>query len=458
MRRLVIGAFIVFASLVTPLSQAQAPRVGDSSVLDTHVVKIPVANQSADEQRRAVRKAFRQAILKMSGNRAQFNRSLWRSFETQATVFLKAYQYEVVNNELFIVATFDKLRMQTLLRENQLKIWSERRPDSIVWLTLFEPNAADNIVVSETLPNEFNQIVLRVAEERGIPITLPIFDIEDANTVSVYDIWGRFTRPVEAANQRYGINHAVIARVRKTPNYDPDVLKERIEAIKANASEEDFAAIDELLSENLSALPVGNDEPVITTGGDNAFDSDVGEAQVAESFSINEDDDVLGEPDELEAPPLFSYEEFQTLLSDLQPFQLDFTFIIDGQVISGNVGAEQPHELVEELVNRYADTLAERYAIDAIQSDEDLTRVTIKVNNIQNLTDYQQVYSLLSTMSVVKQASLLAFIGQEATFELRLFADTTQLVDALVLDGRLKPKVDAFGNVVDIQELTWSQQ
>ncbi|WP_100657249.1 DUF2066 domain-containing protein [Alteromonas flava] len=450
-----IGAWF-FLSLT---AFAQVQQSSESTVIATHVVKINVADQSQREQQRAVSTAFRRALIKMSGNRNQFDRAMWQRLDKQATALLKAYQYEIDNGDLNLIATFDKLKMQALLRDNQLKLWESRRPDSIIWLTVNEPSARDNFLLSESQPSELGQIVKKIAQQRGVNIVLPLYDLEDAQLVSLYDIWGRFTGPIKQANTRYGLTHSIVARVRRSPDYDPGALKQRIEEL--NQLREQSIEVQQALGvEQSDQVDKSAETEKVLDSNLNAPRTMTGlQEDSLEALGVTENTDEYQEVEEIvpvEPAALFSFEEFQALLADYQQYQLDYTYLIDSTVHSGTLGGDSPEQMVEELIQRYVDRLSERYAIESIVDEAGLVNASLAVTNIQRLSDYQQVFSLLSSLSVVESVQLQRLQGSQAYFDVRLFADFEQLIEALVLDGRLLPRLDAFGNVINTDELAWT--
>jgi hypothetical protein len=53
-----------------------------------------------------------------------------------------------------------------------------------------------------------------VADERGLPIALPLLDLEDLGAVTFADVWGGFEDRVGLASQRYRADAVLIGRVR----------------------------------------------------------------------------------------------------------------------------------------------------------------------------------------------------------------------------------------------------
>ena len=65
-----------------------------------------IADQSSSAQRNARRSAFREVLVKVSGDRAILRSSAIRSAVTRANDYLLSYRYESQQNELFYIADF----------------------------------------------------------------------------------------------------------------------------------------------------------------------------------------------------------------------------------------------------------------------------------------------------------------------------------------------------------------
>src|SRR5690606_16164886 len=68
----------------------------------------------------------------------------------------------------------------------------------------------------EALLDGLREELVTVAEERGLPVTLPLLDLEDMAAVGFADVWGGFEQTVLAASDRYGADAVLVGRVRMT--------------------------------------------------------------------------------------------------------------------------------------------------------------------------------------------------------------------------------------------------
>jgi hypothetical protein len=73
--------------------------------------------------------------------------------------------------------------------------------------------------------------IAAVADERGLPIVLPLLDLQDMGAVTFTDVWGGFDDRVLAASQRYRADAVLIGRVR------PDLIGTTVEWLFVSGTE-----------------------------------------------------------------------------------------------------------------------------------------------------------------------------------------------------------------------------
>lgn len=172
-----------------------------------------IADQSSSAQRNARRSAFREVLVKVSGDRAILRSSAIRSAVTRANDYLLSYRYESQQNELFYIADFDRTRVDNLIRQNGFAIWGARRPETILWFAVQQKDQHDRELVSETSDTIATADAISLAKRRGIEISFPLMDLTDIQQVSVFDVWGGFTDNILLASQRYGVDIVYSARI-----------------------------------------------------------------------------------------------------------------------------------------------------------------------------------------------------------------------------------------------------
>jgi hypothetical protein len=116
---------------------------------------------------------------------------------------------------------FDPTAMRRALDSAGLPLWDVDRPLVVIWLAIdggenarfiLADAAADNPQLAGDSLAEFQQTLLAVASERGLPVVLPLLDANDITRVTFADVWDEVREPIVAASERYGAEAVLIGR------------------------------------------------------------------------------------------------------------------------------------------------------------------------------------------------------------------------------------------------------
>jgi hypothetical protein len=219
--------FLIPLLLVTPLLAVEMKGL--------YEVEVAVEGQSSDQRRTAIREAFYQVLVKVTGHR-QLNGNILRS----ASRYVQQYRYrtiEVVVDELIaddqpledelkieasieevalepeylLWVRFDSIAVNRLLREKELPIWGAARPSIVIWLSQ-EQQGQRTMLQPEMLP-EMALAVEEQAQQRGLSVMLPLMDMEDYQRLPVSALWGGFTETIQHASSRYGVEVVLTGRL-----------------------------------------------------------------------------------------------------------------------------------------------------------------------------------------------------------------------------------------------------
>ena len=116
---------------------------------------------------------------------------------------------EGVNSGLAVRFDFQPAAIKKLTRDAQLPTWWSRRPLTMIWMVLDEPS--DRSVVDHGALGIRNALDA-AAQQRGLPVMLPLMDLQDSVAVNPAVIWGKFTDVLDEANQRYMASQYLLGR------------------------------------------------------------------------------------------------------------------------------------------------------------------------------------------------------------------------------------------------------
>ena len=104
---------------------------------------------------------------------------------------------------------FQPTVIKQLARNAQLPTWWSRRASTLAWMVLDTPSGRA-VVDHGTLA--VGGALDFAAYQRGLPVLLPLMDLQDSVQVNAGVIWGKFTDVLDQASQRYRADQYLVGR------------------------------------------------------------------------------------------------------------------------------------------------------------------------------------------------------------------------------------------------------
>ena len=112
-------------------------------------------------------------------------------------------------SELAVRFTFQPAMIKQLARNAKLPTWWSRRPLTLVWMVLDEP---DGRSVVDQGAVSIRGALDYAAHQRGLPVLLPAMDLDDSLLVNTGVVWGKFTDVLDQASDRYDAGQYLVGR------------------------------------------------------------------------------------------------------------------------------------------------------------------------------------------------------------------------------------------------------
>ncbi len=209
--------FFVFVSVFL----LQAPQLFAAS--DYYSAEVPIEDASPEARKGSVRQAFEKVLIKASGHRNLKGRSGMKSLLKHAEDYVQQFRYrnEAAEKEgevgkRWMWVAFEKSAIQKALGKLGLSAWDKGRPEVLLWLA--QDNGGKRALLNPEKDVELVQALQAAAAQRGLPLLLPIMDLEDQSALRVSDVWTVDRDSVEKASARYGEQLLLAARLRKSGN------------------------------------------------------------------------------------------------------------------------------------------------------------------------------------------------------------------------------------------------
>lgn len=182
-------------------------------------VDLPVASQQQNERKRASSAGLKRVIQRITGDTAAFNEAQVQQALQRPERYLRQYSYyqatnSTANERQHLRLLFDETLVNRLLRQVKQPIWGDNRPGLMMWVAV--EGRGDRHLISAGENSPWQTAVEQAGQDSGIPILLPLMDLEDESNISVMDVWGLFRNKLEQASVRYRSEAVLAGRLYQT--------------------------------------------------------------------------------------------------------------------------------------------------------------------------------------------------------------------------------------------------
>jgi hypothetical protein len=225
----IVALFCLLTQVALLLFSAPLPAA--EQVTDLYESRIDVADKSAKLRRQAFGQALLKVVVKVSGSRGAVARPVIVEAMETPDRYVQQFRYDNVDAPadttgeapqetppLRLWVQFDPPAVDALIRDAGLPVWGRVRP-SVLALVAIEIGGARQLLSSDD-PQGWARFMQLVADERAVPLVLPLMDLEDRATLRVSDVWAGFEDNLQRATERYQSEGVLLGRVYElAPNY-----------------------------------------------------------------------------------------------------------------------------------------------------------------------------------------------------------------------------------------------
>ncbi len=197
---LIIGVVGIAGLLLLPL--ARAARLDH-----LYEAEVPAAGRDAGARDAALGVALEEVLERLTGSRTALQTAAAASLLEPPGRFVEQYRFnelpatDTQPKRLMLWAQFDGVSLSRELRQAGLPYWGPERPDLLVWLAV--DDRGQRYLLSDNGGQQAADAIRQSAQRHGLPVTLPLLDLEDQRVLQFTDVWGGFFGRIEAASQRY---------------------------------------------------------------------------------------------------------------------------------------------------------------------------------------------------------------------------------------------------------------
>ncbi|MGE6463561.1 DUF2066 domain-containing protein [Pseudoalteromonas tetraodonis] len=213
----------MYRLLISALSIFFCVSVSAVEVTDLYQDILVVEDKSRDARLDASRKALLNVLVKVSGDKSADENQIAQQRTKDISDYMLKFEYdERIPGTLKLLVKFEARKINALIKDLNLPLWGAQRPLVAIWLGI-EDNRQRELVTQESYP-QLEQLIYDKASRRGLPVVVPLLDLQDRRLVGVPEVWGNFSGPVEEASKRYSAERSITARMYQEFNSDNWVL------------------------------------------------------------------------------------------------------------------------------------------------------------------------------------------------------------------------------------------
>ncbi|MDD1621805.1 MAG: DUF2066 domain-containing protein [Methylococcaceae bacterium] len=205
--------FLIFALLFS----TQLPAV---EVAGLYEIELVANSQSPQDRTQAIKQALYAVLDRILVSDDISKIPVVQEMLSSAQHYVKQFQYSLIAADEYagtdarlIRVQFDEDQMLEVLRKSQVGIWSEIRPDTLLWLVV-EQDGNRQFYNADTMPDIESALAL-ASKVKGVPIIYPMLDLEEQQKISVSEVLGADSRNLLAVSTRYEVTSIMAGRVVK---------------------------------------------------------------------------------------------------------------------------------------------------------------------------------------------------------------------------------------------------
>ena len=181
-------------------------------------VEVPVATQSSSDTQAAAARAFATVLTRITGLEDIPRNPMVAAALRNPERFYARYRFVqrpsgvdgAVDHHTTLEIGFDPRAVQDLVRSAALPLWSANRPRVLAWIAM---DAGATRVATNRDNSDWVRAIEARGRDRGVPMQLPLMDLEDRERISDSTILGGFSEQILRASERYGTQYILVARI-----------------------------------------------------------------------------------------------------------------------------------------------------------------------------------------------------------------------------------------------------
>jgi hypothetical protein len=193
-------------------------------VKNLYEVSTPVDNQSTAERNKAFSMAFKEVLVRVSGDTNVLENEEIKKLLFTPARFIQEFRYEQVVSEtlveadeapqIVLLSLFNEVALQNALVERGVRVWPANRPDVLVWFAVQEKKRRYMLWGNDA--EDVESYIDAAAQRRGLPLVWPLQSDLELGKVTVADVKAGFHDQILETSRSYHTQGVLIGALRQS--------------------------------------------------------------------------------------------------------------------------------------------------------------------------------------------------------------------------------------------------
>lgn len=173
-----------------------------------------VESQDPAERDRLVATGLGRVLMRVSGKESLPASEALNFALGQSARYLQQFGYDRSASGFNLNLNYSRSAIDNLLRKADLPIWPDNRPQVLLWLV--QDNIEQRALMAPAEVPGVLQTINTLSADRGLPISLPLMDLDDRIALNRDQAWQLDEKALEQASERYPNDATVLGRMSLT--------------------------------------------------------------------------------------------------------------------------------------------------------------------------------------------------------------------------------------------------
>lgn len=196
----------------------QSPISSAVEVKGLYEIELIANSQSADDRTQAIKQAMYAVLSRVLVSEDISKIPAVQQALASAQNYVKQSQYSLISTDeqpdteaRLLRVQFDEDQLMEVMRKSQVGIWSEIRPQTLVWLVV-DDEEGRRFYNADIMP-ELESALAFASKLKGVPMIFPMLDLEEQQKISVSEVLGADSRNLLAVSARYEVTSVMAGRI-----------------------------------------------------------------------------------------------------------------------------------------------------------------------------------------------------------------------------------------------------